>query len=131
MKQQNHTANGDPAAPVRRIKDIDRHIGARVRDRRILLGLTQQQVAELIGVIYQQLAKYERAVNRISAGRLFEIARALNVEVCYFFEGLDEPTRGLSVRERMCLDLARNFAEIPNARHQEALSQLARVLASE
>ena len=115
-----------------RTQDIDRHVGARIRERRIMLGLTQQQLADLIGVTYQQAHKYERGINRVSAGRLFEIAQVLSVPVSYFFDGLDEHSgRAISPRERMCLELARNFAQIPNERHQEALSQLARVLASE
>jgi len=115
-----------------RTQDIDRHVGARVRERRIMLGFTQQQLADLIGVTYQQAHKYERGINRISAGRLFEVAQVLSVPVNYFFEGLDlEEGRQVSPRERMCLELARNFAQIPNERHQEALSQLARALAAE
>jgi transcriptional regulator with XRE-family HTH domain len=127
---------GQAATPSRRssgrTQDIDRHVGARIRERRIMLGLTQQQLADLIGVTYQQAHKYERGINRVSAGRLFEIAQVLSVPVSYFFDGLDEQGgRAISPRERMCLELARNFAQIPNERHQEALSQLARVLASE
>jgi len=115
-----------------RTQEIDRHVGGRVRERRIMLGLTQQQLADLIGVTYQQAHKYERAINRISAGRLFEIAHVLSVPVSYFFDGLEQDgDRAASPRERMCLELARNFAQIPNERHQEALSQLARVLAAE
>jgi transcriptional regulator with XRE-family HTH domain len=115
-----------------RTQDVDRHVGARVRERRIMLGLTQQQLADLIGVTYQQAHKYERAINRVSAGRLFEIAHVLSVPVSYFFDGLKQDgDRSVSPRERMCLELARNFAQIPNERHQEALSQLARVLAAE
>jgi len=124
------------AAPSRRstgrTQDIDRHVGARIRERRIMLGLTQQQLADLIGVTYQQAHKYERGINRVSAGRLFEVAQVLSVPVSHFFDGLEqESERGISPRERMCLELARNFAQIPNERHQEALSQLARALASE
>ena len=75
-------------APGRsRSQDIDRHVGTRVRDRRIFLGLTQQQMAGLIGVTYQQAHKYEKGINRVAAGRLYHIARALGVEVGYFFEG--------------------------------------------
>lgn len=97
-----------------------------------MLGLTQQQLADLIGVTYQQAHKYERGINRVSAGRMWEIARVLSVPVAYFFEGLDsESSRSVSPRERMCLELARNFAQISNERHQEALSQLARALATE
>jgi transcriptional regulator with XRE-family HTH domain len=132
-------ADGNPpsmASPPRRsssrTQDIDRYVGARIRERRIMLGLTQQQLADLIGVTYQQAHKYERGINRVSAGRLFEVAQVLSVPVNYFFDGLDqENERGISPRERMCLELARNFAQIPNERHQEALSQLARVLAAE
>jgi hypothetical protein len=63
---------------------------------------------------------------------LFEIAHVLSVPVNHFFEGLDTSEgRQVSPRERMCLELARNFAQIPNERHQEALSQLARALAAE
>jgi transcriptional regulator with XRE-family HTH domain len=115
-----------------RTQDIDHHVGARVRERRIMLGLTQQQLADLIGVTYQQAHKYERGINRVSAGRLYEIARVLSVPVGYFFDGLEgQGARAVSPRERMCLELARNFAQIPNERHQEALSQLARVLAAD
>src|ERR1700693_1535342 len=111
---------------------IDDYVGGRIRERRIMLGLTQQQLAEMIGVTYQQAHKYERGINRVSAGRLFEIARVLSVPVSYFFDGLDSPIgKPVGQRERMCLELARNFAQIPNERHQEALSQLARALATQ
>jgi transcriptional regulator with XRE-family HTH domain len=121
-----------PRRSTSRTQDVDRHVGARIRERRIMLGLTQQQLADLIGVTYQQAHKYERGINRVSAGRLFEVAQVLSVPVTYFFDGLaHEAERGITPRERMCLELARNFAQIPNERHQEALSQLARALASQ
>ena len=131
--------NGDPAyraaasrRSTGRTQDIDHHVGARVRERRIMLGLTQQQLADLIGVTYQQAHKYERGINRVSAGRLYEIAQVLSVPIGYFFDGIDgQGARAVSPRERMCLELARNFTQIPNERHQEALSQLARVLAAD
>ncbi len=117
-----------------RATDTDRHVGARIRERRIMLGLSQQQMADMIGVTYQQAHKYERGINRISAGRLYEIAQVLKVAVGYFYEGLDEDDDTeieLTERQRMCLELARNFSHIDNDRHQDALSQLARALASE
>jgi transcriptional regulator with XRE-family HTH domain len=125
-------AGAKPARPMNRANDTDKHVGTRIRERRIMLGLSQQQMADLIGVTYQQAHKYERGINRISAGRLFEIAQVLGVPVGFFYEGL-ENRRGsdLSARQRMCLELARNFTSITNERHQEALSQLARALASE
>jgi transcriptional regulator with XRE-family HTH domain len=137
MTQHDQIRDGEQARPatrrpIARIQDIDHHVGARVRERRIMLGFTQQQLADLIGVTYQQAHKYERGINRISAGRLYEISHVLSVPVNYFFDGLDGKTsRAVSPRERMCLELARNFAQIPNEKHQEALSQLARVLAAE
>jgi transcriptional regulator with XRE-family HTH domain len=118
--------------PVNRANDTDRRVGARIRERRIMLGLSQQQMADLIGVTYQQAHKYERGINRISAGRLYEIAQVLGVPVGYFFEGIEnQRAPDLTTRQRMCLELARNFSSIGNEKHQEALSQLARALASE
>ena len=109
---------------------IDDHVGARIRERRIMLGLTQQQLAEMIGVTYQQAHKYERGINRVSAGRLYEIARVLNAPITYFYDGLGQETpRPAAPHQRMLLEIARNFAEIQNERHQEAVSQLARALA--
>ncbi|MBK1670699.1 transcriptional regulator [Rhodovibrio sodomensis] len=123
--------------PVKRnnfkTQDIERHVGQRIRERRTMLGLTQQQLAELIGVTYQQAHKYERGINRVSAGRLYELATVLGVDVNFFFAGLNETGEGesFSARQRMCLDLARNFAKIDDERQQDAIAQLARVLARE
>ena len=111
----------------------DRHVGARIRERRTMLGLSQQQLAQMIGVTYQQAHKYERGFNRISAGRLYDIALVLGVPVSWFFEGLsaDDETQAVTPRQRMCLELARNFAAIDNIKHQEALSNMARALAAQ
>ncbi len=117
------------AAGRARAQDIDRHVGARMRERRVMLGLTQQQMAELIGVTYQQAHKYEKGINRVAAGRLYTIARALGVEVGYFFDGVDsdKPFKA-SPQQRMLLELARNFVAMPSRRYQEALCSLARSL---
>ena len=118
--------NEEEEVPVR---IVDKHVGNKIRERRVLLGYTQQQMANLIGVTYQQAHKYERGINRISAGRLYSIASALNVPINYFFDGL-EPTgaTATSSRQRMCLEMARNFSLIENERYQDALSHLARAL---
>ena len=95
-----------------------------------MLGLTQQQLAEMIGVTYQQAHKYERGINRVSAGRLYEIAQVLNAPITYFYDGVGEATpRPPTSHQRMLLEIARNFAEIHNEKHQEAVSHLARALA--
>lgn len=121
------------AKPGQRANAADRHVGARIRERRVMMGLSQQQLARMIGVTYQQAHKYERGLNRISAGRLFEIAQVLGVAVSWFFDGLSAETEPheVSPRQRMCLELARNFALIDNEKHQEALSQMARALAAQ
>jgi transcriptional regulator with XRE-family HTH domain len=115
-----------------RPQDVDRYVGVRIRERRIMLGLTQQQMADLIGITYQQAHKYEKGINRVAAGRLYSIAQALGVEVGYFYEGL-HTTGGFmpSPTRRMLLDLARNFMKIPDPEHREALVELARALAED
>ncbi len=67
---------------------VDLHIGQRVRHRRWLLGMTQQQLAQAVGIRFQQIQKYESGANRISASRLWDLARALEMPVSFFFEGL-------------------------------------------
>jgi transcriptional regulator with XRE-family HTH domain len=113
-----------------RPEEVDRHVGARMRQRRIMLGLSQQQMAEMIGVSFQQAHKYEKAMNRVAAGRLYTIAQALGCEVAYFFEGLQAADRFVpSPQQQMILDLARNYLSIPVREHREAIVALARVLA--
>ena len=121
---------GGSSGPGRsRAQDIDRHVGARMRERRIMLGLTQQQMAELIGVTYQQAHKYEKGINRVAAGRLYQMARVLGVDIGYFFEGLHENGAfHASPQQRMLLELARNFIGISTRKHQEAICSLARAL---
>lgn len=71
-------------------QEIDLHIGKRLRRRRRLMGLTQQQLAESIGIRFQQIQKYECGANRVTAGRLYNLSLALKVPTTYFFEGLKE-----------------------------------------
>jgi transcriptional regulator with XRE-family HTH domain len=73
--------------------DIDVHLGKRLRRRRRLLGLTQQQLAGSVGVRFQQIQKYECGANRISAARLWSLSEALEVPVGYFYDGLSEAVR--------------------------------------
>ena len=70
--------------------DIDLHLGRRLRRRRRLLGLTQQQLATQVGIRFQQIQKYECGANRISAARLWQLAEALESPVSYFYDGLEE-----------------------------------------
>ncbi len=88
---------------------IDVHVGARVRLRRNLLGLTLQTLAKAVGVTYQQLQKYERGVNRVGASRLFNLGRALDVPISFFFEDLSPAAAGGGRRR------ARGLSEAPAA----------------
>src|ERR671917_1679839 len=91
---------GGGAKPGQRANAADRHVGARIRERRVMMGLSQQQLARMVGVTYQQAHKYERGLNRISAGRLFEIAQVLGVGVSWFFEGLSADSEHHEVSPR-------------------------------
>jgi transcriptional regulator with XRE-family HTH domain len=71
---------------------IDLHVGRRLRRRRRLMGMTQQQLADMVGIRFQQIQKYECGANRITASRLFELSAALSIPVQYFYDGLATPT---------------------------------------
>jgi len=86
-----------------RAGDIDKAIGSHIRNRRVMLGMSQQQMADHIGVTYQQAHKYERGINRVSAAKLFEIANALDVPVSFFFEA----SGGTGNTGRSMLELSR------------------------
>src|SRR3954452_17777990 len=123
------TVNSTVGAPARagrpRAQDADRRVAGRVRERRIMLGLTQQELAGRVGITYQQAHKYETGANRISAGRLLAIAHALGVEPGHFFEGQgDAPAAAPTPAQRLLLELASSFATLPR-RQQEALAELA------
>ena len=115
---------------------VDVHVGKRIRHRRWTLGTTQQQLAETVGIKFQQIQKYETGANRVSASRLWDIAVALGVPVSFFFEGME----GLDVAEaprsdmpgdllsdREALELLRSYYSIPEAQRRR-LFDLARVL---
>jgi DNA-binding XRE family transcriptional regulator len=103
-------AKSSQDSPRSRVQDVDRHVGARMRARRIMLGLTQQQLADLIGVTYQQAHKYEKGINRMAAGRLYKVARVLGVDAGYFFEGLQGagPLRA-TPEQRLLSELAKEL----------------------
>ena len=114
---------------------VDVHVGKRIRHRRWVSGTTQQQLADQVGIKFQQIQKYETGMNRVSASRLWDIAAALGVDVAFFFEGLDHalipedmggmPSDILSDKE--ALDLLRSYYAIPENQRRR-LFDLARVL---
>ena len=70
---------------------VDAHVGSRIRMRRKILGVSQEKLAESLGLTFQQVQKYERGANRVSASKLYQIAKALEAPILYFFEGLPDP----------------------------------------
>ena len=123
-------AVGDKAALRARAREVDRHLAARVRERRLLLGLEQQAFAARIGVTCQQAHYYDSGHTRISAARLLAIADTLGVEPGYFYEGLGtDRGAGLSAAERMVVELVRNFASLPSRKDQEVVCALVRAFA--
>jgi transcriptional regulator with XRE-family HTH domain len=112
---------------------IDRHVARRLRERRLMLGLTLGELGEILGISYQQLHKDERAINRLSAGRLYEMAQALNVPITYFYTGIDEDPvsdRPGTRRERLLLETLHSVGAINDPQLQEAVSQVVRSLAA-
>lgn len=116
---------------------VDVHVGKRIRHRRWLVGMTQQQLAEQVGIKFQQIQKYETGANRVSASRLWDIADALEVPVSFFFEGLEgaevddraDAPRGDVLTDKEALDLVRAYYAIPE--HQrKSLFDLAQVLSA-
>tara|TARA_R110000787_G_scaffold26062_3_gene72953 strand:+ start:1241 stop:1615 length:375 start_codon:yes stop_codon:yes gene_type:complete len=116
---------------------VDVHVGKRIRQRRWLTGMTQQGLADLVGIKFQQIQKYETGANRVSASRLWDIADALDVQVSFFFEGL-KPTEDAASKDdaavptdlmgdKEAMDLVRSYYAIPENQRRR-LFELARVL---
>lgn len=114
-------------------KKVDAHVGWRLRQRRAEMGLTQTDMAATLGISYQQVQKYETAANRISAGKLYEMAQRLKVPVGYFFEGLEPTGKDIELphggRNRSAIELVRNFTEIDDEELRASLSGLVKSLA--
>jgi transcriptional regulator with XRE-family HTH domain len=125
---------------------VDVHVGSRVRQRRVVLGLSQEKLGEAIGLTFQQIQQYERGTNRISASRLFQLSRVLDVPVAFFFEGFEPtgrtaanqhlgltegPAVSIEVSEltRESLDLVRLYQRISDATVRRRLLDLARSIA--
>ncbi len=111
---------------------VDAHVGKRVRHRRWMIGMTQQQLADKVGIKFQQIQKYETGMNRVSASRLWDIADALGVTISFFFEGLTEGAHVAQASNDMmadkeALELVRSYYAIPEAQRRR-LFDLARVL---
>jgi len=130
----------------RRPNPVDLHVGGRVRMRRKLLGVSQEQLADSLGLTFQQVQKYERGANRVSASKLYEIAKTLQVPVSFFFDGLADPMDGSDgdevgqqaeriVQEFLTtpegLELAEVFPKIGRGRVRRQVLDLVRAMAED
>jgi len=121
---------------------VDVHVGKRVRHRRWMVGMTQQQLGEAVGIKFQQIQKYETGMNRVSASRLWDIAKAMEVDVRFFFEGIEEGVtdsapedaktesskmQGDLLADKEALELVRSYYSIPENQRRR-LFDLARAL---
>lgn len=111
---------------------VDVHVGKRIRHRRWMVGMTQQHLADSVGIKFQQIQKYETGMNRVSASRLWDIARTLDVSISFFFEGLGggEPQSAPAsdiLANKEAMELVRAYYAIPEAQRKR-LFDLARVL---
>ena len=110
---------------------VDAHVGKRIRHRRWMVGMTQQQLADKVGIKFQQIQKYETGMNRVSASRLWDIAETLDVTISFFFEGLGNGVTAASgsdlMADKEAMDLVRSYYAIPEAQRRR-LFDLARVL---
>lgn len=120
---------------------VDLHVGARIRMRRKILGVSQERLAEDLGLTFQQIQKYERGANRVSASKLYEIARSLQSSVGYFFEGLADTVDGMSengepfVHDFLMtpegLELASLFPKITKPKVRRRILELVRSMAED
>lgn len=123
---------------------VDVHVGRRLRSRRTMLGMSQENLGDAVGVTFQQIQKYERGLNRIGSSRLYEFSRALNVPVAFFFEEFHDETSGNSsevnesqipfeyekLANKEVLSLVRAYCAINNQVIRKKLLALARSLSS-
>ena len=100
---------------------IDVHVGDRIRRRRRALGISQDRLADQLGLTFQQVQKYERGANRVSASKLYQIAVALQATIPFFFEGLPEPVQPAGVAEREHAPFVHDLPLTPEERELTAL----------
>lgn len=120
---------------------IDIHVGKRLRLRRSILGLSQEKLAEELGITFQQVQKYEKGINRVSASRLYEVGRVLTVPVNFFFDELGDATSQLGlaennedfqsedVKSRESMSLLRAYYKISDAKVRKKALELIKSLA--
>jgi transcriptional regulator with XRE-family HTH domain len=125
---------------TKKANPIDGQVGNRVRIRRMLIGMSQEKLGDLLGLTFQQVQKYEKGVNRIGAGRLFEIARILDVPIDFFYDGVGTPSDGVGetsapvmefVSSTEGLQLSLAFMKIRDPKVRKRVLDLVKSLAEE
>ena len=148
MVEQELSAPEDGLQSSKRANAVDAHVGNRVRLRRMLIGMSQERLGELLKVTFQQVQKYERGANRISASRLFQLAKVLGVNIDYFFDSLQvahaialapgfaepdtqEADMLVFLATREGIELNRAFQRITDPARRRAVVELVRTMAGE
>lgn len=129
---------GEPADPIRTEKEshpspIDVHVGSRIRLRRTLMGLSQERLGEALGLTFQQVQKYERGINRVGASRLYDLSRALDVPISFFFDGMSTPAveSGLALPFAVGARRSYGFADRQDGLNAPSTDQMSRPEAQE
>src|ERR1700743_3183206 len=140
MRLSSARHQGGAAVPKKQANPIDAQVGNRVRIRRMLIGMSQERLGDMLGLTFQQVQKYEKGVNRIGAGRLFEIARILGVPIDFFYDGVGFPAEGLAettppvmefVSSGEGLQLSLAFMKIKDPKVRKRVLDLVKSLAEE
>ena len=126
-----------------RASSIDEHVGSRLRQRRTLMGLSQEKLADSVGITFQQIQKYENGANRVSAGRLFEFSKVLQVPVNFFFDSMQEQEASFGLAEndqagfesqedliqkKETIDLIRTYYQIKNEDQRKDLLKMIKTM---
>ncbi|MHA1540377.1 MAG: helix-turn-helix domain-containing protein [Alphaproteobacteria bacterium] len=122
---------------------VDLYVGARLRMRRVFLDISQEKLSDAIGITFQQIQKYEKGTNRVSASRIYELSKALDVDISYFFEDFDEsalkdgkllesPAMSLDIdimERKETFDIVKNYYKISNLKVRKKITELLKSLA--
>lgn len=145
MTADSNLKKKDTTGKKGRASSIDEYVGARLRQRRTLLGYSQEKLAEAVGITFQQIQKYENGANRVSAGRLFEFSKILQVPVNFFFESMDQQKEGLVpglaendqagfesqedlIQKKETIDLIRTYYQIKNEDQRKDLLKMIKTM---
>lgn len=137
MSETSRKTKGKPSS-------VDIHVGKRLRMRRTILGITQEKLADALGVTFQQVQKYERGTNRVSAGKLYELSKVLETSISYFYEGMGKSANilgGLSdnqqdgfesediMQKKETLDLVRIYYSVEDPKKRKELLNIVKSMA--